>query len=157
MKKIIVVVVSAALLMIDLITKNLTEQYLRLGESYTVIEGFFDIHYARNTGGAWSMFDGDFMMPIFLLISLSVSIYLIYMLIKENDNLVLMSISLILAGNLGNFYDRFRFSYVRDMLSFDIFGYPFPIFNFADICLVIGFGLLFLHIFLEERKELKHD
>ncbi len=152
MKKIMVLVGSAALLVLDLYTKYLTEKFLRLGESVSVIEGFFEIHYARNTGGAWSLLDGDFMMPIFILISLSVSVYLLYMLFKEKNNLILVSICLILAGNLGNFYDRVRFGYVRDMLSFDIFGYPFPIFNVADICLVMGFGLLFIHIILEERK-----
>lgn len=156
MKKIFVLVASAALITVDLLTKSLTESYLRLGQSIPVIDGFFEIYYARNTGGAWSMLDGAWMMPVFLLISFSVTVYLLYMLVKEDNNLLLLSICLILAGNLGNFYDRLKFSYVRDMLSFNIFGYAFPIFNFADVFLVIGFGILFLYLFLEERKEKSH-
>lgn len=157
MKKRYLAILSIGLLMIDLYTKNLTEQFLKLGESWTVIPGFFDIHYARNTGGAWSMFDGGWMRPVFLLISVAVSVYVIYTFIKEDHPLILLSVTFIFAGNLGNFYDRLKFQYVRDMLSFNIFGYDYPIFNFADICLVVGFGILFLHIYLEERKESIHE
>lgn len=156
MKKLFLGIFSAVLFSVDLYTKYLTESALRLGESVSVIPGFFDIHYARNTGGAWSMLDGGWMQPIFLIISLAVSVYAIYTFVKEDNNLILLSITFILAGNFGNFYDRLKFKYVRDMLSFNIFGYDYPIFNFADVCLVIGFGILFLYIYLEERKEKHH-
>lgn len=157
MKKLIIGVLSAILLYLDLYTKTLTETYLKLGESFTVIPGFFDFTYLRNTGGAWSMFDGGLMLPIFLAISLGVSAYALYMFIKEDNYLLLASIALILPGNLGNFYDRIIFSYVRDMLAFNIFGYNFPVFNLADVFLVLGFGLLFIYIILEERKDAKNE
>lgn len=156
MKKILLSILSGILLLIDLYTKNLTQTHLELGEHITIIPGFFDIHYAQNTGAAWSMFEGGWMHPVFLAISLAVSIYAIYTFIKEQDFLLLLSISLILAGNLGNFYDRLKFQYVRDMLSFNLFGYAYPIFNFADVCLVIGFGVLFVQMILEEKK-VKHN
>ena len=76
----------------------------------------------------------------------------VYYFIKERDTLLLWGIGLILSGNLGNFYDRLTLGYVRDMLSFNIFGYDFPVFNVADSCLVVGVGVLFLYMFLEERK-----
>ena len=152
MKKRYLILLSALLLAADLYTKHLTETFLNLNEYITVIPNFFDIHYARNTGAAWSMFDGGWMHPIFIVLSLSVSCYALYTFVKKDHPLLLVSLPFILAGNLGNFYDRVRFQYVRDMLSFNLFGYPYPIFNVADICLVIGFGLLMLYVYLEENK-----
>lgn len=152
MKKLTILISSVILLVIDLITKSWIQANLSLGERISVIPNFFDITYVQNTGGAWSMLNASWMRPIFLLISVIVTIVCVYYYVKEKNLLVLISLGLVMAGNLGNFYDRLVFAYVRDMLSFNIFGYPFPVFNVADMCLVIGFGLLMLFVFLEERN-----
>lgn len=152
MKKLLILVVGAVLLGVDLYSKAWIETNLRLGEIIPVISNFFEITYLRNTGAAWSMFDASWMRPIFLLISAGVTLVGFYYFIKERDTLLLWGIGLILSGNLGNFYDRLTLGYVRDMLSFNIFGYDFPVFNVADSCLVVGVGVLFLYMFLEERK-----
>ena len=51
--------------------------------------------------------------------------------------------SLLLGGILGNLLDRIVNGYVIDYISLNIFGYHFPIFNFADICIVISVILIF--------------
>ncbi|HLV49349.1 MAG TPA: signal peptidase II [Erysipelothrix sp.] len=157
MKKLTILMSSIVLLVIDLVSKSWIQTNLRLGQRISVIPNFFEITYVQNTGGAWSMLDASWMRPIFLLISMGVMGVCIYYYVKENNLLVLISIGLVMAGNLGNFYDRLVYAYVRDMLSFNIFGYPFPVFNVADMCLVVGFGLLMLYVFLEERKVKHHD
>jgi len=57
------------------------------------------------------------------------------------------SLGLILGGTLGNFYDRLVFSGVRDFLHWN-YLFDWPVFNFADCCLVCGAGLLFIQAFL---------
>ena len=59
-------------------------------------------------------------------------------------------LGLILAGAIGNFVDRIALGYVRDFIMFD-FWHSFPIFNFADCCIVIGAALVCIHfIFLSK-------
>lgn len=52
------------------------------------------------------------------------------------------ALGLILAGTVGNLYDRIVFNGVRDFLYF--YYIEWPVFNFADCCLVVGAGLLLL-------------
>lgn len=83
------------------------------------------------------------------------------MFIKEKEErYIQIGLALMIAGTFGNLFDRIVHGYVRDMLSFVIFGYDFPVFNVADISLVIGVGFICLAVLLEEireRKQKQHD
>lgn len=79
-----------------------------------------------------------------LLAALAISIWVIQRSAAE-DRWLCMALGLILAGTLGNFYDRVVFGGVRDFLHWK---YPeWPVFNVADCCLVIGAGILLLQAF----------
>lgn len=64
------------------------------------------------------------------------------------DGLLCTALGLILAGTLGNLYDRMIFDGVRDFLDFYIIRWP--VFNIADCCLVVGAGLLLGQAFLSK-------
>ena len=57
------------------------------------------------------------------------------------DRWLCTALGLILAGTLGNFYDRVIFSGVRDFLHWN-YLFDWPVFNIADCCLVVGACLL---------------
>ena len=63
---------------------------------------------------------------------------------------------MILAGGIGNLIDRIRLKEVVDYIKFE--PIDFPVFNFADICIVIG-GILFVicFCFLEGKKDRKAE
>lgn len=136
-------------IIIDLLTKYLTESKLALGTSKTIISGFFDIYYVRNTGAAWSMLDGQ--RWFFIVLASAVCLFLIYYFVKETDPFLLTAFTLMFAGTFGNLFDRIAFGYVRDMLSFNIFGYAFPVFNVADVSLVLGVLVLGFKLIRDER------
>jgi lipoprotein signal peptidase len=64
---------------------------------------------------------------------------------------VCVALGLILAGTLGNLYDRVVFHGVRDFLHWN-YLYNWPVFNIADSCLVVGAGLLLLQAFGRQAK-----
>ena len=64
------------------------------------------------------------------------------------------ALGLILAGTLGNLYDRLVFGGVRDFLYF--YWIEFPVFNVADSCLVVGAGLLLTQAFWRRPSEVEH-
>lgn len=65
------------------------------------------------------------------------------------------ALGLILAGTVGNFYDRIVFNGVRDFLYL-YHPINYPVFNIADCCLVVGAILLFIQaVWMTPRDEEK--
>ena len=119
-------------------TKMILNQYT------VVVKNFLNITYVHNTGAAFSLFDNA---RIFLIIIgiLAVIIFTCYIFkIKNLNDFDMFTHSLVLGGILGNLFDRIIHGYVIDYISLNLFGYHFPIFNFADICIVVGVILIFI-------------
>ena len=150
--RILEIIFTLVLLIADQVSKYLASIYLKNKAAVTIISGFFKLSYAENTGAAWSIFEG--MGDAFAVIALLVSGAMIYYLWREKTLLKMERFSMILmiAGALGNMIDRVRMHYVIDFLDFYIFGYDFPVFNFADSCLTVGV-IIFAVINLFVKKD----
>lgn len=137
--------ISALLVGFDQWSKYLTVQNISLGETKEFIPGFLSLTHLRNTGAAWSLLEGK--MIFFYVITVIVSVVIIYLLIKNYKKSVWYSVGLsfVLAGAIGNFIDRVRLGYVVDMLQTDFMN--FPIFNVADSTLVVGVICIFIYLF----------
>lgn len=152
---ILAVAVSALMLGADQYTKYLISSKFVLGEGTEFIKGFIDIRYIHNTGGAWGILSGN----TWLLLSVSVIVMLIlitlFLKFGANSRLMLWGVSLVISGGLGNLIDRvFRDGNVVDFLHFEFFP-TFPIFNVADICVVVGAGLLILYFIIDTARDYK--
>ncbi|MBR2809922.1 MAG: signal peptidase II [Solobacterium sp.] len=145
-------VTAVIVFILDLVTKGIIQNDVSL-HNVTVIEGFFHITYAKNTGMAWSLLEGQ--QTLLAVISAVAILAMILYLVREKPGKVtVFALGLMIGGAAGNLYDRAVLNYVRDFLNFYIFGYDFPIFNVADSALTVGVGLLLLLSFFEEKK---HD
>lgn len=155
-------VMMSALIIIDQITKGVVQSKFYLGESIPIIDGFFNFTYVRNTGAAWGFgqgFGDAFRIGLFLVLPVGVCLYLFSWLIKtlKGPWHLSFAISLILAGAIGNLFDRFTLKYVVDFLDFYYGQNHFPSFNVADSCITVGAIFLFLEFAILEPKRLKKN
>ena len=154
MKKIKGIIIVIVVFIIDLISKLLVTNNLKLYGSYTVIEDFFNITYTKNKGAAFGILNGNKFLII--IISLGILIYLINEFRKKNNTILEDSgISLIIGGLISNLSDRIFLGYVRDFLDFKIFNYNFAIFNIGDIAIVVGCIVYFIGMILEDKHDNK--
>jgi len=139
---------SFILVLIDQIIKILVSNMI---ESIVIIKNFFNLTYVKNTGAAFSILENN---TIFLIMITFISLFLIYKFLLKNkkfNKLEIIIYSLLIGGIIGNLIDRIVYGYVIDYLEFIILNRHMPIFNFADICIVIG-TFLFLFITIKEEK-----
>ncbi len=121
-------------------------------ESVPVIQDFFHLTYVQNKGAAFGMLQNK--TWIFIVLTVAVVGYIIYYITKHKniDKKLKLILSVIVAGAIGNLIDRIVLGYVVDM--FDFRGIWQFIFNFADICVVMGtLSLLVLVLFDKEILE----
>ena len=141
---------------LDQVTKLLVTGFLNLNQVINVIDGFFSITYVRNTGAAWGMFSNN---TLFISI---ISILFLFILIKyikelpKIDFLYVVAFGLIIGGIIGNLIDRLLRGYVVDFFRFIILDYNYPVFNVADMLIVIGSIILIISFvrddIIEKRK-----
>lgn len=142
---------AICILIIDQVSKSLVEIYFKLNESVEVIPNFFYITSAHNTGGAWSMFAGH--SYFFILFSVLAFLILIRFMFHFQNNLRNnIAFACTSAGIMSNLADRIFLGHVRDFLDFNLFGYDYPIFNIADIAIVVGVILLIIAVMKGEDK-----
>lgn len=143
---------SFLFLFIDQLSKIIVTNLLTYNKSYLIIDNFFYLMLVKNKGASFSILDGH--VSFLIIVSfIALIIFVNYINKKVSFNkLEVLSYSLVLGGLVGNLIDRIFKSGVIDFLGFIIFGYDYPIFNFADIFIVSGIILL---LFLEVKGEVK--
>ncbi|MBQ4032081.1 MAG: signal peptidase II [Bacilli bacterium] len=150
MNKKIIIIASIALI-IDQISKIIATSYLKLNVGVKVIKNFFYLTLCHNEGAAWGLFSNARFIIIIGTVAAIILIYHYIYVFKENlrNNL---AFGLLTGGLAGNLIDRIIFGYVRDFLDFYIFKYDYPIFNIADMCIVVGVFLLIISIIKGDDK-----
>lgn len=149
---------SALLLVIDYLTKTSVASSMQLGESIAVLP-VFSITYAHNEGAAFSFLSGagGWQRWFFSAIAIVISGLLIWWLRKLSaTNKVLgIAYALVLAGALGNLYDRLAYGYVIDFIHVHYDTWHYPIFNIADCAICIGAALLLFDAFRGKNPQEK--
>lgn len=130
----------------DYIIKTKIKTIMQLGDSIDVIKNFFSITYVQNTGAAFGMFKNQ--KILFLIVGLVAILILVYSFSKTDNKIAKISISMVISGAIGNIIDRLLYGFVVDMFDFHaIWSY---VFNFADVCVVLGVALLSFSILKEK-------
>ena len=136
---------SLIFVLLDFVVKIIINNNIALYDSINIIPNFFSITYVRNTGAAFSIMENNRVLFIIIAIIALILIYKYLIMNKVIDRYLMISYSMLVGGIIGNMIDRIIYGYVIDYLSFNIFGYNFPIFNLADTFIVISIIMLLLY------------
>lgn len=138
---------------LDQITKALAVLYLKGHEPFTVIPGVLELRYLENQGAAFGMLQNrQFFFWILTAVFLCAAVWVIVRVPKTRTYLpLLLSVSVLASGAVGNFIDRITKRYVVDFVYFSIID--FPIFNVADICVTFGVIILIILLLFRYKEE----
>lgn len=142
--------ITGIIVLFDQIIKYLFTSFMTFGESIQLIPQFFSFTLVKNTGVAFSLFSGS-QIPIVVVSIVILYLLFIWVLKQKKDRWNILSFGLLFGGIIGNLMDRIFRAGVIDYLDFNLFGYDFPIFNLADITVVIGACFLIVIMWKEER------
>jgi signal peptidase II len=146
---------AAIVLILDRISKSAIASRFSLGQPVPVIDGLFNITYVQNTGVAFGILS-SFSSPVKVVMlcavaAIAAAAVIVFSFRSDVRNRLLQgALCLILAGALGNLYDRINYHYVIDFLEFHARNYYWPSFNIADTAISIGVILLAWEMFRHE-------
>ncbi len=133
-------------LILDQAVKIFINSRFVLGEAYILINNLLSILLVHNTGAAFSILSGN---QVFLIIIGILALVALLLFIYQGDNYSdyeIFAYSLLFGGILGNLIDRIFYGYVIDFISLTFVGYNFPIFNIADMCIVVSVILIIIKV-----------
>jgi len=126
------------------------------GHPVTVIGGFWDWRLSMNPGSAFGLFSGQTSARIFLsVVGIAAVFGMLWMLRKArpDQRILHWALALVAGGAVGNLIDRIYYGVVTDFVLWKYSTHEWPVFNVADVVLVIGVGLMFIDIQKEGRRE----
>jgi signal peptidase II len=123
-------------------------------EGVDVIPGLLDFKLVVNRGAVFGVgHGGRWFFAGFTVVALTAALLMFAGWTDRREYLVHVGVACVLAGGLGNLYDRLRFACVRDFLHLFPDTRLFPwIFNIADSVLLVGIGLLMVHFWQKDRR-----
>lgn len=143
-------------LILDLWTKQLVVQHMALYQRIELMP-FFNLYYVHNYGAAFSFLSdqGGWQRWFFSIVTCLISIGIAFWLtrLRANQRLLIIALTLVLGGALGNLYDRLVYGYVIDFIDWYVGDYHWPAFNIADAAISLGAILLILDSFINPEPE----
>lgn len=140
--------VALGVLALDLFTKYIVQSQMELFQSIPVINNVFHITYILNPGAAFGMLANKTAFFIIVTLFLLLGVAMFYKQLKQQGTVAVLALGMVVGGALGNMIDRFRYGQVVDFLDFRVW----PIFNLADVAIVMGMALLVIKILKMESK-----
>lgn len=147
------IVLSIVIVILDQITKSLAIKYLLGQAPIVIIPGHFEFRFVKNYGAAFGILQEK--RIFFIIITTLVILFIVGFLYKNFNslsNFSIFSISILLGGAIGNYIDRIRLGYVVDFIRVNLIkSYDFPVFNIADIFIVVGTFFIVLLVLFDKQ------
>ena len=141
---------AAVLVVLDQLIKHWATAALLPVGSMEVLPGIVELRYCLNDGMAFSMLAGKQGLLIGVTSVMLVAV-LVMLFVRKMPLAERIAWTLVLGGGVGNLIDRVLNGVVVDYIH--VLFMHFAIFNFADICVCVGVGLLMLVLLLDSTKK----
>ena len=141
---------AAVLVVLDQLIKHWATAALLPVGSMEVRPGIVELRYCLNDGMAFSMLAGKQGLLIGVTSVMLVAV-LVMLFVRKMPLAERIAWTLVLGGGVGNLIDRVLNGVVVDYIN--VLFMHFAIFNFADICVCVGVGLLMLVLLLDSTKK----
>jgi len=133
----------------DFFLKEFFKELLANGHNIKVIQGFLTFTLVHNKGAAFGLLQGFSWLFIGMALITGAFILLYLGIYHQEDRRICWALVMILSGALGNMIDRVLYGYVIDYVLIYYQDWSWPVFNFADVAINIGVGLILLDMLLE--------
>lgn len=146
---------AAAVILVDQLTKILVLRRFRTGERVPVIDGFFDLTLVWNPGAAFSFLAsaGGWQRWFFVGIGVAAAAFIVWLLWRHaSQRLFALALAMILGGAIGNVIDRLWHGKVVDFVLLHWRDWYWPAFNVADSAITLGAAMLILDELLRVRR-----
>lgn len=149
--------IATVVITLDQATKAWVLQNLPGAPPLTVIPGFFDLTFSRNTGGVFGLGAGapSFGRRAFFVGATTIALGLMVVFLRRwghESRLLVVALSLVAGGAIGNLIDRLRFGSVVDFIDWYWRSHHWYTFNIADSAISCGAVLLIAHSLLPESS-----
>jgi len=133
----------------DQIIKWMVVHSLVMYEKIPILGGLVTVTNIRNSGAAYNLFsDMTWLLIFFPCIVMALGLIYIGVKSKTSNKMLMLALSMVIGGGLGNLIDRITKGYVVDFLDIKII----PVFNVADMFICVGCGLLFIYLLFVDGK-----
>ena len=127
------------------------------GAAVTVIDGYWDWRLSMNHGSAFGLFANSPQIARWFLslvgIGAVIAMFIMMKKSREDQTILHWALALVVGGAVGNLLDRMYFGVVTDFVLWHYHAKEWPVFNVADVVLVVGVGLMFIDIQKEKNRD----
>ena len=144
---------------LDQATKAAVRVHLELGETIPILGSVLELTHAENRGIAWGLLkNSGWRLPFMTVVSLLTFVVLAawFRRLGVGERALAWTLSLLMAGALGNFGDRLLYREVTDFVAVILpewLGGRWPVFNVADIAITAGIALFCWNLFVHQVPE----
>lgn len=140
-----------AIIFLDRITKYL----MRSADTKYTLNDFITLTLQYNRGISWGMFDSEnntLFIVITIIIGIFTSFFFLYTFVSFMNKHTIVGELMVCAGALSNLIDRIWYGGVADFILISGSFWSWPVFNLADIFIVLGLGIMVLTGFIYHEK-----
>ena len=143
------------LVSLDQITKSWALKNIFKNENIIEVNNFLNFIPVWNNGISFGLLSDLININFFMIIvSSTIALFFFIWFIKTQNNKLIISLTFIISGALGNIIDRFNHKAVVDFIDVHINNLHWPTFNLADSYITLGAFIYIIAIFTSQKDNI---